>query len=328
MAKSTLSLIVANLVSLLVFANLAFAAGELTMVSGQVEVGRGEPAKWAIAKPGDSLAANDRVRTGPDGRVEIKMDAGVLRVHENSMLRLPPAVSEADHVELERGRSLFDVLRRRGRRFEVHTPTVVVSVKGTRFGVDAGDDIGEVTVYRGTVGVRQFGAGETMETLVREGFLATGGVGVPVELDVSTASDPWQDWQRFDRAKDHDRRSSTRMRDVERAKATLHRATDADVIIKAAERRPEIAERLKKIQEKQREQTRRGAKRTAGASGTDAENSLPAAPGFGGTSPDDSRRERLEQRLSNEARTVRTDEMQRRALETGNSSTRHGPTPS
>ena len=37
--------------------------------------------------------------------------------------------------------------------FEVHTPDVVVSVKGTRFvGVDGGPD--QVWVYRGTVGVR------------------------------------------------------------------------------------------------------------------------------------------------------------------------------
>ena len=209
--------------SLFLIANMAMAEAVVTRTSGKVEIEIGETGDWKAAKSGDTIASNQRVRTGSDGRIEIKMDAGTMRVHENSMLRLPEAVNDADQVELQEGRSLFDVLRRSGRRFEVHTPTVVVSVKGTRFGVDAGIDIGEVTVYRGTVGVREMGAAAAMETLVREGFLATGGMGVPVELDVSAATDPWQAWQdsaamRIDRDE-----PIQRMNDMDRAKATLHR---------------------------------------------------------------------------------------------------------
>ena len=123
-------------------------------MSGTVEIGQGEPPDWRALRAGEPIAANDRVRTGADGRVEIATAAGTLRVHENSMLRLPSSTAAADRVDLERGHSLFDVLRRGGRRFEVHTPTVVVSVKGTRFGVDARGGVGEVAVYHGVVGVR------------------------------------------------------------------------------------------------------------------------------------------------------------------------------
>ena len=91
MTKSKFFLAVAALTSALLAANLAWADAVLTQISGAVEVGRGEPAAWSPAKMGDVVASNDRVRTGADGRVEIKMDAGTLRIHENSMLRLPAA---------------------------------------------------------------------------------------------------------------------------------------------------------------------------------------------------------------------------------------------
>jgi len=289
MTRNNLSLAAALFALVMLSSTGALAEAVLTQMSGDVQIGRGEPAVWTAARTGDSVAANARVRTGADGRVEIKMDAGTVRVHENSMLRLPPAVGDADQVELEEGRSLFDVLRRKGRRFEVHTPTVVVSVKGTRFGVDAGIDIGEVTVYRGTVGVREVGAADMMETLVREGFLATGGVGMPIELDVSVAADPWSAWQEVSGAMAPRREAPTRLGEMDRARAALHRATTASVIRKAAERRPEIAKRLSELQERQRAKAAEEGDReepgqrphTRPERGSDDPRPMPASPNFG-----------------------------------------------
>ena len=310
MAKSVFFLNIALLATGLLMTDLALAEGVVGQMSGDVEIGRGEPPQWSNANSGDVIAWNDRVRTGADGRVEIKMDAGTLRVNENSMLRLPAAANGADQVELEKGRSLFDVLRRGGRRFEVHTPTVVVSVKGTRFGVDAGTDVGEVTVYRGTVGVREVGAAEMMETLVREGFLATGGVGMPVELDVSTATDPWQRWQAFDRADLEERQIQRRMGEMDRAKAALHRATAADVIVKAAERKPEVARRLKAIQQKRRKDSRNSAK------GSEvSEQPMPASPDFDGENGADHKRGVMRQHLDSKVRTMQQQEMQLKVME-------------
>jgi hypothetical protein len=310
MAKSVFFLSIGLLAAGLLLADLALAEGVVSQMSGDVEIGRGEPPQWSSANSGDVIGSNDRVRTGADGRVEIKMDAGTLRVNENSMLRLPPPANDADQVELEKGRSLFDVLRRGGRRFEVHTPTVVVSVKGTRFGVDAGTDVGEVTVYRGTVGVREVGAAEMMETLVREGFLATGGVGMPVELDVSTTVDPWQRWQAFDRADLDEHRIQNRMGEMDRAKAALHRATAADVIVKAAERKPEVAKRLKAIQQKQRADSRKKAK------GSDvSEQPMPASPDFDGENGADHKRGVMREHLGSKARTMQQQEMQLKVMD-------------
>jgi FecR protein len=323
MARSNLPRALVFIAAAFLAANVGMADTVLTQVSGHVEIGRGEPASWVPAHSGDVVAANDRVRTGADGRVEIKMDAATLRVHENSMLLLPAAVEDADRVELEEGRSLFDVLRREERRFEVHTPTVVVSVKGTRFDVDAGIDIGEVTVYRGTVGVREADAIGMVETLVREGFLATGGGGMPVEVDVSTANDPWQLWQEFGRAQIQDRTRPTRMGEMDRAKATLHRATAANVIMKAAERKPEVAQRLKELQKKQREKAQHETDDTGGSSERDRGKKpasrgggpMPAAPDLGGEMSGAAKRKMLQQKLGNQARAIRIEEMKHQALD-------------
>lgn len=241
-------------------------------LSGDVELGRGEPPSWQPLREGDRVKPSDRIRTGADGRVEITMAAGTLRVHENSLLRLPASTAETDRVDLERGHSLFDVLRRAGRRFEVHTPTVVVSVKGTRFGVDAGAETGAVAVYHGLVGVRTAGVEQAIETLVREGFVASGGAGRPIELDVAPAGDPWAAWQDFRNAGLEERPGlRTRLGDVERARRTLHRATGAEVLRRAAERKPEVAERLRRLR----------LEREAGGSAlptTPDADAMPAAP--------------------------------------------------
>lgn len=238
----------AALVAVLVAAGSSLPAQADTIVrqvSGKVEIGRGEPPVWNPLAVGEAVAPNDRIRTGGDGRVELAVDAGTLRVHENSLLSIPPADAHADRVELENGHSLFDVLRREGRRFEVRTPSVVVSVKGTRFGVEADSESGVVSVYRGVVGVHLSEATDGVETLVREGFLATGGVDLPVELDVLPAGDPWTDWQ--DPGKGADQRSSSKTREseVDRARRSVRRATDGEVVKRAVERKPEIAERLR-----------------------------------------------------------------------------------
>jgi hypothetical protein len=111
------------------------------------------------------------------------------------MLRLPePAASDTTSVEMDRGTSLFDVLHRGKSSFEVRTPEVVVSVKGTRFGVGVdGDDAASVAVYRGVVGVRGDAGPNLSETLVHAGFAAHGG-SKGLQLSWHGGDDPWESW--------------------------------------------------------------------------------------------------------------------------------------
>ncbi len=163
---------------------------------GPVQLATGTPPVWRAARAGDALGPGDAVRTGRGGRAELALGAATVRLFENSLLRIPvdgltPRGVEA--VRLEEGRSLFEVLKGRlDRAFEVRTPTVVVSVKGTRFGVLLGEDAASVEVYRGLVGVRAPAAAEEM--LVRAGFAAVGGPGQSFELELIPDRDPWDGW--------------------------------------------------------------------------------------------------------------------------------------
>ncbi len=257
----------------------AYADGIVRQLSGKVEIGRGEPPAWSPATVDARIAPLERIRTGGDGRVELTLEAGTLRMHENSLLRIPAAAPDADRVELEAGHSLFDVLRRGGRVFEVRTPSVVVSVKGTRFGVDTSGDRGIVSVYHGVVGVRTSEAEQMVETLVREGFLAVGGRDLPIELDVAPEGDPWLDWQDLKTGARNPKGLEVPGNELERARTSMRRATDVDVLKRAAERRPEVAERLRQL----KSQNPAGSPPAAAETATEAsagDTIVPASPGI------------------------------------------------
>jgi hypothetical protein len=168
----------------------AWPDARLTVSTGSVETGRGEPPVWKVASAGELLGAGDRIRTGPDGRAEVVLDGATLRVYPNSLLRLPDT-SNAREVEMESGASLFDV-KHTGEPFEVRTREVVVSVKGTRFGVALDGEGAAVSVFRGLVGVRG-DAADAGETLVQAGFAARGNDSF--ELSWHGNDDAWEAWE-------------------------------------------------------------------------------------------------------------------------------------
>ncbi len=172
---------------------------KLEIVIGTVVIGTGTPPVWRPAAEGDVLQPGDVVRTGADGRAELRMAAGMVRLYGDSTLRLPDAGSPGtDGVDLEEGASIFDILKRRsGRSFEVRTPEAVVMVKGTRFLVSVDAAGAAVSVFRGLVGVRGLAKVATREVLVHEGFTATGARSVPFTLDlIRTRTDTWEGWSK------------------------------------------------------------------------------------------------------------------------------------
>jgi hypothetical protein len=177
----------------------ALADPRLVAVYGEVELGRGDPPRWMPAHDGDVLGAGDAVRTGRGGRAEVDLGTGVVRLFESSLLRLPADAMRAEGpaaVGLEHGDSLFEVRPRRpGDPFEVRTPEVVASVKGTRFSVQLGGDGAAVSVFTGLVGVRAPRGDAESEVLVRSGFAAMGSASRPFELSLQSSVDPWQRWQ-------------------------------------------------------------------------------------------------------------------------------------
>jgi len=187
----------------LALAGAASAAPHLSRVSGQVEVGRGEPPGWQAGQEGAQRGAGDEVRTGGNGRAEVDLGSAVVRLYENSLLRLPADAERPDGpaaVGLDTGNSLFDVAPRPAKDpFEVRTPEVVASVKGTQFGVEVGAHGGAaVSVFDGLVGVRGIGAQDAREVMVYPGFTASGATGRPFELSLLPAGDAWHGWSAGD----------------------------------------------------------------------------------------------------------------------------------
>jgi hypothetical protein len=216
--------------------------------SGHVEIGTGEPPVWRAARAGDSLAPGDAVRTGHDGRAEVVLPAGSVRLYGDSLLRLPVEAVGVDAVELDSGSSLFDVLRRADDGFEVRTPEVVVSIKGTRFLVATGERP-EVAVFHGTVGLRELHE-RARELLVREGFTAVGGAGAAFELLWSGAPDPWDGWLDGGSPPRLPESAAVRAREralgIESAKGAAGASARREAVEQALDRHPDLAERVQK----------------------------------------------------------------------------------
>ena len=185
----------------IVLAGWLFAAGlpvaaaadpSLLVASGKVEVGKGTPPIWHVAQSGEALAPGDSVRTAAGARAELQLgDNRIVRVYESSVLRVGTSVTPTGavrSVDLDEGQSIFDVMKKTvADEFDVVTPEIVVSVKGTRFLVAAAPGADYTSVFRGVVGL----AGKGFEAVsVRPGM--TGAQG---ELFLTPYADPWAAWE-------------------------------------------------------------------------------------------------------------------------------------
>jgi hypothetical protein len=173
-------------------AGAAAADPALVTLTGKVEIGRGTPPVWRLAKRGDALAPGDSVRTAAGARAELALgDQRIVRVYEQSVLRVGTSVTPTGavrSVDLDQGQSIFDVMKKTlADEFDVITPEIVVSVKGTRFLVAAVAGTDYTACFRGEVGL----AGEGFEAVsVRPGMLGADG-----ELYLAPFADPWAAWE-------------------------------------------------------------------------------------------------------------------------------------
>jgi FecR protein len=170
----------------------AAADPALVTVSGKVEIGRGTPPVWSVAQSGDALAPGDSVRTAAGARAELALgDNRIVRVYEQSVLRVGTSVTPTGavrSVDLDEGHSIFEVMKKAvADEFDVITPEIIVSVKGTRFLVAAVDGVDYTAVFRGEVGL----AGAGFEAVsVRPGMTGAHG-----ELFLTPFGDPWSSWE-------------------------------------------------------------------------------------------------------------------------------------
>lgn len=103
----------------------------------------------AIVRPGD------RVRTGPDGYLELQLHRDVwVGLQPGSEMLLPPRPGGRGSLELLRGGTVQHIHGTpRGQVFRLALPDAVLGVKGTLFMARAGDEARRLLVFEGTVAV-------------------------------------------------------------------------------------------------------------------------------------------------------------------------------
>ncbi|MCI0527149.1 MAG: FecR family protein [Nitrospira sp.] len=135
----------------------------LANATGQVEVRNHQATTWKSVSTGTSLHLGDVIRTGAQSKAEIRFESGIIRMYENTILELPSQSKQLKvsddsgqlrKVFLQRGRSLFEVFKKRlNGGFEVSSPSLIAGVKGTTFRVTEEEKIKGVTVFEGIVSV-------------------------------------------------------------------------------------------------------------------------------------------------------------------------------
>lgn len=161
---------------------------EATAVQGEAWRMRHPERSRGRLKRGDQLNVGEGVRTGSNGYVRIRLaDGSKLSVEPrtelifNRLTQYGRGAMADTRMNLERGRIETQVESREqeGARYEIHTPSAVAAVRGTRFGLESGSDGTLLEVREGEV---WFGTSRDGEP-VREGysaFLESGSGSAPV----------------------------------------------------------------------------------------------------------------------------------------------------
>jgi tetratricopeptide (TPR) repeat protein len=134
---------------------------KVTAIQNTVETKTAAAGAWKPSAEGESLAAKDRIRTGPASRASLRYsDQTLHRLNEKSEVEiLPPSQGGSGIVKILSGQSYFTT--RTPKDFgRVQTPTVTAAIKGTEFAVSVAENGGTtITMIEGTVeAANEFGS--------------------------------------------------------------------------------------------------------------------------------------------------------------------------
>ena len=98
-----------------------------------------------------ALCAGDEVFSLSKGKALISYDKGELVLAANSRLR----VKSAGQMEALEGQLLFDIEKQANEVVQVHTPLIVIGVKGTRFLLSLAEPMSAVALVSGLIDVKR-----------------------------------------------------------------------------------------------------------------------------------------------------------------------------
>jgi len=159
MVARRLQVLVVALLVILARASLAQDIGNIALLEGTVEIGRGST--WTAASIGTAIGVGDQVRTDARGRARIVFqDGSVLNLGANTQVGIEQQSTDANkgtwssRIRLVKGRIrplVSDYYQRSGSVYEIETPTAVAGVRGTEF-VMTYDPVGDVSQVAGMTG--------------------------------------------------------------------------------------------------------------------------------------------------------------------------------
>ena len=165
------------------------------------------PFGWQAVSVGLTIEAYAELDTGADGRLELFNGHDRMTLAPNSRVGLPHPIAGVPHITIlqSAGNVNYEVESRRkpsqaptgllskiGRvflsgsrpkgRFEVHTPYLVATVKGTAFGVSVSEERASVSVTEGVVGVSSTAGGGATDVSAGETASAAPSTGKGVSV--------------------------------------------------------------------------------------------------------------------------------------------------
>jgi hypothetical protein len=111
--------------------------GMITSFSGEVSIQKQDEESWMPAKVGDQISPGDNVKTGSDGNMKLIVAQGEMTCFQETEVTIDEAADYVSGVfRMIQGkiRSVIKELRPKS-KFEIHTPTAIVAVRGTDFAV-------------------------------------------------------------------------------------------------------------------------------------------------------------------------------------------------
>ena len=124
--------------------------------------------------PGETLAENDAVTTGPSSLVDIMYgSSGIIRINENSSVTLSKLFSGEKNgetrINMDRGKMFVSLSKlSRDSSFEIKTTTSVAAVRGTAFRVLADSTSSQIDVITGKIAVSPVKDGQVVPDIQTE----------------------------------------------------------------------------------------------------------------------------------------------------------------
>lgn len=134
-------------------------------VTGEALEWRRGGGAWQRLSAGTVLGPDTELSVGADSRALLARGENGITVTANSRMALPPAPAGSAFTRILQslGTVLFRVEKRPGRHFQVETPYLVATVKGTTFSVSVSDVAASVSVDEGAVEVSESDGDQTVE---------------------------------------------------------------------------------------------------------------------------------------------------------------------